>query len=582
MDRRTFLITTTATASLAVISSCDDPTSTSSNNDAGPDIDASDVTDVTDITDVEDVKDTIDASDADGSVEDTRPPTTVKETLVGILEETAQFEDLRDAYGLTKKGPGENWTQRDDIGASAASSGAVVSMSSLAYFAQLTDVHITDEESPARAIHSPFSAESAWRPQEPWTLHMLDSALRTINSFSEVRRHDFVIFSGDVTDNHLGTELRSFLDTVEGGNVNPDTGNDDDPRAAGLNDPHDEFVAAGLAPEIPWYICFGNHDYWALGSVMTSLIADPTSSSATFWLSDAVTPTCFDDPPCPDGYCYSSVPDRCHVPVGEDYYASSSLPADPDRAYLSPEEFVETIMLSSAQGPAGHGFTQENLDSSVYYWYRENAVEGMPVALVALDTTSANSATTDKSGGEISSEQLAWLDDRLTFLEQQNKVIIVVSHHPLNGISTGQSQLASILHNHPNVVLHVVGHGHLNAVYPHGAPSGMDLWHGYWEIQCPSTVDWPQQMRFLEVVDYGDGTGAVYATVVDMQIPSGDVAEAGRFYALLDVHEGRSVDYRRGNIADRNVIMRFAWPPALIPILAALQKRDVESIHFSE
>ena len=55
-------------------------------------------------------------------------------------------------------------------------------------------------------------------------------------------------------------------------------------------------------------------------------------------------------------------------------------------------------------------------------------------------------------------------------------------------------------------------------------------------------------MRFLEVVDYGDGTGAVYATVIDFIIEPGDIAEAGRFYSLLDVQEGRSIDSRRGSV----------------------------------
>ncbi|MBN2723487.1 MAG: metallophosphoesterase [Deltaproteobacteria bacterium] len=579
ISRRTFIASTSAAI---IVGGCDDTTS-STNNDGGIDVieDIEDYVDtqqdIEDITDIEDTSDIVD--DGDVVVIDERPPTTVSETLVGVLAETAQFEDGRPLFGKTKKGPGEDYISRDDLGGASVSNGTVATASSLAYFAQLTDIHIVDEESPARAIHSPFSAESAWRPQESYSMHMLDSALKTINNFADYRKHDFVLFSGDLTDNHLNIELSSFLGVVEGSTVDPDTGNDDDPRLPGLNDPHDPFEAIGLRNDIPWYACLGNHDYWALGSVMTSLIADPTSSSATLWLSDSVTPVCFDEPPCIGGYCYSAEPDRCHVPVDDDYFSESSLVSDPQRAYLGMNEFMAKIIASDMHEPPGHGFSQSNIDQGVGYWVSENVVDGLGVAMVALDSTSDCSNTTDKSIGEISQEQLNWLDDRLTFLESQNKIIIVTSHHPSGDIPNGGNELKSILMSHPNVVLHVVGHGHMNSVYSH-PDSNDEPWNGYWEVQSPSTLDWPQQLRFFEIVDNGDATGSIYATVVDFMIEPGDISEAGRFYALLDVHEGRSADFRRGNPEDRNVILKFAWPPALLETLSLLPKRPVESENF--
>jgi hypothetical protein len=133
----------------------------------------------------------------------------------------------------------------------------------------------------------------------------------------------------------------------------------------------------------------------------------------------------------------------------------------------------------------------------------------------------------------------------------------------------------------PNVVLHITGHHHTHEVYPHPAPSGMDPWHGYWEVQTCGLLDWPQQIRFWELVDRGDGTGLIYSTIVNSEQPAGSVVAGCRFYALADVQEGRSDDGEGPGLPEaRNVALRIAWPPAMIPVLAALPKRDVETLHF--
>ncbi|MDA3865080.1 MAG: metallophosphoesterase [Deltaproteobacteria bacterium] len=581
LSRRTFL---TGAGSAVVLSACEDSSSTlNNNNDAGVDIDG-DLDVVNDIEDVQDVTDITDGdldadADADGGEEIPRPPTTVSEMVVGVLEEVEQLEDLRHQYGKTQKVAGEPYLERDDINASAKSDGSVYNLNSLAYFAQLTDVHIVDEESPARAIHSPFSAASAWRPQEPYSPHLLDAAMKTINSFIPARAHDFVAFTGDITDNHLFTELNTFLNVVEGNLVDPDSGLDDDPLPPGEPDPHDPFQAQGLDSQIDWYSCLGNHDYWALGSVSDSMIANPTSDSATIYLSDYVIPTCFEEPPCIDTWCYSDLPDRCNMPVNDDFYTESYTPPDPNREYVSLNDWMGYFVDSDVQMPAGHGYEQENIDSSFSYWYKENVVPNYPVSLVSLDTTTNNSGV-NKADGSIDSAQLSWLDERLTYLEGNNQIIIIMSHHPSDEAGSNSEQLQAVLNSHPNVVLHIVGHGHKNKVYPRPAPEGEDISCGYWELQSPSLLDWPQQMRFLEIVDLGDGTGAVYTTMVDLDIQPGELAEAGRFYGLLYVQEGASYPNGRGAEMDRNTALRFAWPDSLLSVLGNLPQRDVESLHF--
>jgi 3',5'-cyclic AMP phosphodiesterase CpdA len=525
----------------------------------------------------------VDGDDDGGNNNSTsfRPPTTVSQRVRGLLGETVQPEEDRANFGLTVISEGEPYLERDNIDGSTASDGSTIALSSIAYFAQISDVHITDEESPARAIHSPMASAAAWRPQEPWSLQILDCTISTLNEFVEYKAPDFLFFTGDVTDNHLGIETSSFLDVIEGNEVDPDTGEDDNPREGDLPDPHDPFQAAGLNSQIPWYMAIGNHDKWQLGSVESTDLASPTSSTATTFynLSHNVAPTCYDQPVCLGTTCYSPTPDRCYVPNSDDDYTSLSVPPDASRAYLNSNQFMMAINDSTAQGPEGHGFTQENIDNDLSYWIDKNVISGIPLALITLDTTSSRIGQ-DRSIGDIDAAQLTWLEEKLVECEEEDLIVVVVSHHPANEVENASLEIVDILLSYPNVVVHMVGHGHRNTIYPHNAPSGSEPWFGYWEIQSPSLIDWPQQFRLHEIVDMGDGTGAIYTTLVDLNIPEGDLNEGSRFYSLLDIQEGRSSAGRSGSSPDRNAILRFAWPPALLPLLSQLPSKDVESINF--
>ncbi|MBN2725097.1 MAG: metallophosphoesterase [Deltaproteobacteria bacterium] len=585
LTRREFAV---ASSGAVVFAACTNSTGTSDNNSVNNLNDASNDADVDDVTDITDVDS--DVSDDDSiSPPPQRPVTTATETVRGVLQETLQFEDLRPSFGLTKKGPGEPHQDRDDFNAVSASNGVLGTASSLLYFAQLTDIHITDEESPARSIHSPLAQGSAWRPQEPWSTHILAAAVETINSFTEVRPHDFVLFSGDMTDNHLGIEVSWFLDCLEGNLLDPDTGTDDNPMEDPGPDPHDPYQPTGFLPEVRWYAALGNHDLLVLGNFDTLdfSIADPTGDSATLFLSDAVIPTCFDEPVCPDisgsdVYCYSETPARCYIPNTDDYYDSRDTAADSRRAYASRNDFMSMIMASTKNGPSGHGFNQMNIDNGTSYWVDENPVPGIPVALVTLDSSSEGGITSS-AAGYMSDTQINWLQSVLDNLVSQNKLIVVMSHHCSRDITNNGNTLVTMLNNCPNVVLHITGHHHTHQVIPH-PPENSDMpWMGYYEVQTCGLLDWPQQMRFWELVDLGDGTGMMYSTIVDINMPPESTVEAGRFYALLDLQEGRTEDGEGpGTEMDRNVAIRVAWPPDMVDVLSSLPVRDVETYHFSD
>ncbi|HEY8429966.1 MAG TPA: hypothetical protein VIL20_16400, partial [Sandaracinaceae bacterium] len=169
-------------------------------------------------------------------------PSTLVASIVPLATRTAtpdprldpSTEDGERAYvamGLAEfeRGPGRPHVIRNEI----ASPGTPGARRSLAYFVHLSDLQLTDDESPGRwaATDSPEPlTSSALRPQEAWLPRAVSAMNRTLARIEALSRpFDAGVVTGDCADNAQLNELRWLRGIMDGERVHTDSGEDDDP-----------------------------------------------------------------------------------------------------------------------------------------------------------------------------------------------------------------------------------------------------------------------------------------------------------------------------------------------------------------
>lgn len=171
-------------------------------------------------------------------------------------------------YGTSKFGEGLGYDNRLDIMPAGYTTTSVTNTAQLLNFFAMTDIHITDKETPAQGIYAGYKGgnPSGYSAVMLSTTQVLDAAVQTVNAFHKQKPFDFGIFLGDAINGNQHNEIRWYIDVLDGKTINPDSGAKDDPVPGPHNDYQDEFKAAGLDKSIKWYQALGNHDQFWLGS----------------------------------------------------------------------------------------------------------------------------------------------------------------------------------------------------------------------------------------------------------------------------------------------------------------------------
>ena len=535
-----------------------------------------------------------------------------------------------DAKGYAKivRQSGEPHVVRTDLGIAAAP-GRKDCRRPLLAFAQFSDTHVLDHQSPARVEWldrfedpndvglTPGLLSSAYRPQEILSAHVMDAMVRAVNDIKKAPVTKlplaFMIETGDNSDNCQYNEVRWNIDILDGkSGVRPNSGNlnrydgvmDNDllyydthywhpegtplgKKADILRDQHGFPVVKGLLQaatrpfdaegmNIPWYTCFGNHD----GLIQGNFPAKTTQLGllATGSLKVMGTPAGLSQSDVLNAVTKQSLDKILNNLLLSPY--ARVVPADPARKVLSREQVVEEH-FNTTSSPVGHGFTDTNRqDGTAYYYFDQGAFR-----FVVMDSVNPNGY----ADGSLDDAQFAWL--KATVEGATDKAVIVFSHHTSDTMSnplvlTGLdpsprvlgAAVTSYLLSQPRVIAWVNGHTHRNQITAHKRADGSG---GFWEINTASHIDFPQQARLIEVVDNADDTMSIFTTIVDHAGPedyAGDLSTTVRLAALsreLAANDPQ-VDLASagGPPSARNTELVLATPPELrgatcAPVVAA-------------
>ncbi|MGD0538066.1 MAG: TIGR03768 family metallophosphoesterase [Verrucomicrobiota bacterium] len=475
-------------------------------------------------------------------------------------------------YSAWQLGPGENEGQRLDLMTNGYA-GATNAARLLSYFS-MTDVHITDKESPAESLYvgwsAPFGAgglyASAYSPIVLSTTHVLDAAVRTVNAVHRLTPFDFGICLGDVANNSQYNELRWFIDVMDGQSITPSSG----AHLGATNiDYQMPYQAAGLNRSIPWYQVIGNHDQFWMGTyypddkLRNGLVDTNILNITTNYL-----PLNMDGTGQYVGVVDGTTPYGVVIKGGPTnlYATPPTVVADTNRHTLTMATASNTIscanfmseFFNTASSPAGHGFTQGNIQSNSAC-YSFEPLTNIPIKVIVLDDTCK---TIISNGGPISgfgwidAARYAWLTNELQMGQNSNQLMILACHIPINpqtnlfetnnasqqfwvtnqasfpGFYT-EAQMIATLHNYPNLILLMAGHRHMNVVTPQPSPDPTNHpEYGFWEVETPSLRDFPQQFRTWEILRNSDNSISILTTDVDPVVEPGSPADKSRGYAI--------------------------------------------------
>jgi hypothetical protein len=106
-----------------------------------------------------------------------------------------------------------------------------------------------------------------------------------------------------------------------------------------------------------------------------------------------------------------------------------------------------------------------------------------------------------------------------------------------------------VLHRHKCLVTWLVGHRHVHEVTPHTRRDGSNA--GFWEITTASIIDWPAQVRSVEILRQRDGNLEIVCTLLNHDASEGSLAALHRDLSLR--FAGARAQSMQGAATDGNV-----------------------------
>jgi 3',5'-cyclic AMP phosphodiesterase CpdA len=358
---------------------------------------------------------------------------------------------------------------------------------SLAYFAQLTDFQLADEESPARVEAADGTASGAWRPEEALGPFNVDAEIRQIDRFTSaspvaqaggVRAPmDLAITTGDNADNKQYNENVWVRQLLEGGaSLAPNSG---------VKSNYEQCTSIsrialqsrelfGSLPNEPIYT--GVQDFGDQ-TIDTSTFYDPNAPQGQYaewprWsglmnrAQQSFTPTGVKRGTTAvptyiangnhDGLVQGNqagtseiegIALGCIKPVVPSLEFGSIIESltffvrpDPSRRFVDKAQ-LKAVYQGGTQAD-GHGFglvesRQNRASNGTASYYAWDAKPG--VRFIVLDTISEGGVIAASADGNLDDPQYRWLSTEIANAEAANKLIVVFAHHPIRSLTANVS-----------------------------------------------------------------------------------------------------------------------------------------------
>ena len=471
-----------------------------------------------------------------------------------LLDEVSKYKQY--GYGDWKYGKGIDDGKRTDIMPAGYTGATVVKKAKLLNFFTISDIHITDKESPSQLIYlqqlvypslgkAPwFFVTSIYSPIMMYTTHVLDSAVQTINALHKKNPIDFGISLGDTCNSTQYNELRWYIDVLEGKIITPSSGAH---AGADTIDYQKPYKAAGLDKTIPWYQAMGNHDHFWIGSIpVNDNLRKSYISDTIFATGDVLAdPKNINKPDYYMGVLDGSTPYGNIIgagPVGK-FSSPPKVVADPNRRSLLRTEWIKEFFNTSSN-PVGHGFNLIDAKNG-FACYSFLPKSTMPIKVIVLDDTQKedDGSTGIHGHGFLDQARWDWLKKELADGQAADQLMIIAAHIPIGVEKPGSEvgwwldpqnavtlpDLVKELQKHPNFIMWIAGHRHLNTVKAFPGPTPEN---SFWQVETSSLRDFPQQFRTFEIYLNSDNTISIVTTNVDPAVEDGTPAAKSRSYAV--------------------------------------------------